>query len=36
MLMTSGADPGIFYWGGWEGGGPNFGSERTVKLSTGN
>ena len=35
MLMTSGADPGIFYWGGWEGG-PNFGSERTVELSSGN
>ena len=31
MAAIAGADPGIFY-GGREGGGPNFGSERTVEL----
>ena len=28
---AAGADPGIFYWGEG-GGGPHFGSERTVEL----
>ena len=28
LTPATGADPGIFDWGG----GPNFGSERTVKL----
>ena len=32
MAAIAGADPGIFYWGREGGGGPNFGSERTVEL----